>query len=189
VTQQNICRTALYYNALRFLFYHFKLRNQADSWDKIATQNIETSEKGTEISHTDVVMKVKTFGGLLVVGLLFPGNVLSALWGSTSPVFNVEDFYEKKPMPGYSFMRPFYTGRSPFCNLKWLFMIITVRGNIPFWLSGGSTVITEEYVRLTPAVNSRTGRLWNVKVQIRFCLSTNSNLIFSPSTFLNGKWR
>jgi len=36
-------------------------------------------------------------------------------------------------------------------------------GEMPHWKLSGSTVITDEYVRLTPEVGSRVGHLWNTE--------------------------
>lgn len=40
-----------------------------------------------------------------------------------------------------------------------------MRGSISFWSFGGSAVVTDDYVRLTPAEKSRTGWIWNSKVK------------------------
>ncbi len=69
-----------------------------------------------------------------------------------------------------------------FSNTLHLGIFLKVRGNIPFWISGGSTVITEDYVRLTPAVNSRSGRIWNVKVFIGY-LHLELKLLLQPVSF------
>jgi len=46
----------------------------------------------------------------------------------------------------HSFRAPFYLGRG---------------GTLPFWEFGGSTVVSEDRVRLTPALQSRVGWVWN----------------------------
>jgi len=70
------------------------------------------------------------------------------LFGSDSePIFEVDDKYERRKQLVHSFKNPFYL----------------VRGTISFWAASGSTVITNDYVRLTPAEKSRAGTIWNTK--------------------------
>ena len=39
-----------------------------------------------------------------------------------------------------------------------------MRGQIPFWNFGGDAVVTDDYLRLTPAEKSRSGYVFNAKV-------------------------
>jgi len=53
-------------------------------------------------------------------------------------------------MTAYTFKAPFYL----------------VRGSIPFWKFEGDTVVTDDFVRLTPAEKSRKGAIWNTKLYV-----------------------
>ena len=48
----------------------------------------------------------------------------------------------------HSFQQPFLFG---------------INSAIPYWEYGGSSVATENFVRLTPAVKSRVGWIWNLE--------------------------
>eukprot|EP00027_Filamoeba_sp_ATCC50430_P012517 CAMPEP_0168569900 /NCGR_PEP_ID=MMETSP0413-20121227/16427_1 /TAXON_ID=136452 /ORGANISM="Filamoeba nolandi, Strain NC-AS-23-1" /LENGTH=525 /DNA_ID=CAMNT_0008602473 /DNA_START=190 /DNA_END=1767 /DNA_ORIENTATION=+ len=71
-------------------------------------------------------------------------------------------------MTAHSFKAPFYL----------------VKGAISFWQIGGSTVITDDFVRLTPAEKSRQGWMWNAKsvsfpsweVELNFRIGSTSSL-------------
>jgi lectin, mannose-binding 2 len=39
-----------------------------------------------------------------------------------------------------------------------------LQSTIPHWEFGGSTILTEHYIRLTPNIKSRVGWLWNSEV-------------------------
>jgi hypothetical protein len=53
--------------------------------------------------------------------------------------------FADRPSPTHSVVKPFVTGR----------------GGIRYWVYGAAAVVAEDYVRLTPAAGSKTGRLWN----------------------------
>jgi len=73
------------------------------------------------------------------------------IFNSNSPsVIDISQSYDKRAMTAYSFKAPFYL----------------VRGTIPFWKFDGDTVVTDDYVRLTPAEKSRKGAIWNTKLYV-----------------------
>ncbi|PRP87701.1 hypothetical protein PROFUN_02401 [Planoprotostelium fungivorum] len=81
---------------------------------------------------------------LLSPALLFAFNLFG---GDSEPIFDIESRFERRKQLVHSFKNPFYL----------------VRGTISFWTALGSTVITNDYVRLTPAEKSRAGSIWNTK--------------------------
>jgi len=46
---------------------------------------------------------------------------------------------------------------------------------IPYWDFMGSTMVTNNYIRLTPDLQSKQGALWNSVVSILFIISNNFN--------------
>lgn len=65
-------------------------------------------------------------------------TILAALIAAVSVV--AEEIYE----PMYSFSSPF----------------ILESGKLPYWENAGATVITEDFVRLVPAMQSKQGSVW-----------------------------
>jgi mannose-binding lectin 1 len=106
----------------------------------------------------------------IYIFLLFPLENFARIFGSDSQVkpLEFEQNYIKRKMVFHSFKAPFYL----------------IRGTIPYWTYGGSTVITDEYIRLTPAEKSRSGWIWNLKpitfqnweVEIDFKIGSQSSL-------------
>ncbi len=56
-------------------------------------------------------------------------------------------------------------------------MFILVRGTIPFWKFGGDAVVTDDYLRLTPAEKSRNGWIFGTKVMIELITTSLSDQI------------
>eukprot|EP00002_Diphylleia_rotans_P026768 TRINITY_DN5354_c0_g1_i13.p1 TRINITY_DN5354_c0_g1~~TRINITY_DN5354_c0_g1_i13.p1 ORF type:complete len:517 (+),score=100.00 TRINITY_DN5354_c0_g1_i13:51-1601(+) len=79
-----------------------------------------------------------------VATALFASLILSVAFAITDLASDksVEPRFEYK----FSFKAPFYMARS---------------ASIPFWDFGGSALVTEDYIRLTPDIQSRSGWLWN----------------------------
>ena len=71
-----------------------------------------------------------------------------------------------------------------------------IKGNgmdVPFWKFGGNTVITSNFVRLTPDRQSKKGTLWNTYVRMQYTPSfkvTCSLLLLPHSLFrcTTGRW-
>lgn len=59
-------------------------------------------------------------------------------------------------------------------------------GNLPYWDFTGSTLVTSNYIRLTPDIQSRSGAIWNSvvnKLKLMFfyrfnVISQKNNCIF-----------
>eukprot|EP01117_Protostelium_nocturnum_P005222 TRINITY_DN189_c0_g1_i1.p1 TRINITY_DN189_c0_g1~~TRINITY_DN189_c0_g1_i1.p1 ORF type:complete len:533 (-),score=183.47 TRINITY_DN189_c0_g1_i1:66-1664(-) len=92
---------------------------------------------------------MKNFG-IFALFLLIAPNLLVAfdLFGSGGVnEIELDEKYEKTKQTMHSFKNPFFL----------------VRGSISFWAQTGDTVITNDYIRLTPAEKSRSGSIWNTK--------------------------
>jgi hypothetical protein len=93
--------------------------------------------------------------------------LMFSVFGSSHPAdppIDVELEHDKKYMTANSFRAPFYLCNShsishPFENSSHS----SARGTLPFWNFGGSAVITDEFIRLTPSEKSRVGFIWNSK--------------------------
>ena len=62
---------------------------------------------------------------------------------------------------------------SLFCmTVFFLFLYKGTGMDVPYWKFGGSTVISSNYVRLTPDRQSKKGMIWNTVVSLNQLLSS-----------------
>jgi len=87
---------------------------------------------------------------VVLICALFSAQAFQIFNSNSQQVIDVSQSYDKRAMTAYSFKAPFYL----------------VRGTIPFWKFEGDTVVTDDYVRLTPAEKSRKGAIWNTKLYV-----------------------
>lgn len=50
------------------------------------------------------------------------------------------------------------------CLIRWC--IGAGMGTLPYWDFTGSTLVTSNYIRLTPDIQSRSGAVWNSVVRV-----------------------
>lgn len=59
-----------------------------------------------------------------------------------------------------------------------------ITSSIPFWEYGGATVATENFIRLVPALQSKTGWIWNTEVnKFLFYLSLLASVFKSMGSY------
>jgi hypothetical protein len=109
---------------------------------------------------------------VVLICALFSAQAFQIFNSNSQQVIDVSQSYDKRAMTAYSFKAPFYLGKHfSYLDESYKFFYFyckpqfLVRGTIPFWKFEGDTVVTDDYVRLTPAEKSRKGAIWNTKVR------------------------
>ena len=90
------------------------------------------------MAATSIILSLSGHGALFLLLLLLP----LGCWGDADPQLAYEEGYFKRE---HSLVQP-YQGQGM---------------ELPFWDFTGSTVVTNQYVRLTPDRQSKQGTIWN----------------------------
>ena len=90
------------------------------------------------MAATSIILSLSGNGALFLLLLLLP----LGCWGDADPQLAYEEGYFKRE---HSLVQP-YQGQGM---------------ELPFWDFTGSTVVTNQYVRLTPDRQSKQGTIWN----------------------------
>lgn len=101
----------------------------------------------------------------MIINNFFFHIIYTLLINEIKAQWNTKDFMKRE----HSLIKP-YQGKVKFKRVIFITkqMYIAASGmTIPFWDFTGSTMVTNNHVRITPDLQSSTGTLWNSVVRIR----------------------